>query len=130
MWWVSLALSCSLNLHHSPCGFLYNHLYCLLMTPLQVRYFVMAGDFGDEHGSKSIRYQKASCHARVLRMLSIFTVSSYFLSSNVHSGPIYPNFRTFSMIFRDFSQYSLSENLTSFKFPFPNIIFLMPNRNF
>ena len=35
-WWVSLALSRSLNLRHSPCGFLYNHLYCPPMTLLQV----------------------------------------------------------------------------------------------
>ena len=35
-WWVSLALSRSLNLRHSPCGFLYNHLYCLPTTPLRV----------------------------------------------------------------------------------------------
>ena len=36
VWWVSLALSCSLNLCHSLCRFLHNHLYCLPTTPLQV----------------------------------------------------------------------------------------------
>ena len=43
------------NLRHSPCGFLYNRLYCPPMTPLQVRQFlaVMAGDCGDEIPSKS-----------------------------------------------------------------------------
>ena len=102
VWWVSLALSHSLNLHHSLCGFLYNHLYCLPTTLLQVRYFAMAGDCGDEHGSKSICNQQASRHARVSRMFSIFAVSSYFLSSNIHFGPIYLNFRTFSAIFEIF----------------------------
>ena len=54
-WWVSLALSHSLNLRHSPCGFLYNHPYCTPMTPLRVCVFlaVMAGDCGDEISSKS-----------------------------------------------------------------------------
>ena len=38
-WWVSLALSHSLFiLHHSSCGFPYNHLCCPPTTPLQVRF--------------------------------------------------------------------------------------------
>ena len=52
--------------------------------------------------SKSICNQQASRHAQVLKMFLIFAVSSYFLSSNIHSGPIYPNFCTFSMIFEIF----------------------------
>ena len=108
-WWMSLALSCSLNLHHSPCGFLYNHLHCLPTTPLRVCVFlaVMTGDCGDEHGSKSICNQQASHHVRVSKMFSIFTVS-----------PIYPNFRTFSAIFEILLNVRLSKYQTSLKFPY------------
>ena len=89
VWWVLLALFRSLNLRHSLCGFLYNHLYCPPTTPLQVRHFSCCdcGDCGDKIPSKS-RPQSAgitSCAiSEILLNLRCFLV---ILSSNVHSSP-------------------------------------------
>ena len=81
--WVSLAPSHSLNLCHSLCGLLYNHLYCLPMTPLRVCVFlaVMTGDCGDQIPSKS-KPQSAGV-TQFLKFLSVFAAFTRNLSSNV-----------------------------------------------
>ena len=101
-WWVSLALSRSLSLRHSPCGFLYNHLYCPPMTPLQVCVFlaVMAGDCGDEISSKS---KTAISRHHVMRESS---ESSQFSLLCTLSSIIELRTVTFRLVFREFHKCS------------------------
>ena len=104
-WWVSLALSCSLNLHHSQCGFLYNHPYCPPMTPLRVCVFlaVMAGDCGDEMSSKS---QTATSRRHNMHDFQDSSQSSLFSCNFAFETftPVclYCSFHTFSVIFKNF----------------------------
>ena len=125
-WWVSLALSRSFSLRHSPCGFLYNHLYCLPMTPLQVCVFlaVMAGDCGDEISSKS---QTTISRHHIMRESSdssrfslLCTLSSIFELRTVL-------FVLFSMNFTNVLQIHLSANVfpkSVCNFQCPNSFFL------
>ena len=101
-WWVSLALSRSLNLRHSPCGFLYNLLCYPPTTPLQVRVFlaVMAGDCGDEISSKSqtaISRRHVICKSSESSQFSLLCMlSSIFELQTV----------TFHLVFHEFRECS------------------------
>ena len=100
------------NLRHSPCGFLYNHLYCPPMTPLQLWYIlaVMAVDCGDEIPSKS-KPQPAgvtSCanfenvlHLHCFSLQYVFTLQFSIFVVEVLS----PNV-LFYCIFREFCKFS------------------------
>ena len=126
VWWVSLALSHSFSLCHSPCGFLYNHLYCPPTTPLQVCLFlaVMAGDCDDEISSKSqtaiSRHHIMRESSESSRFLLLCTLSSIFELRTVL-------FVLFSMNFTNVPQIRLSVNVfpkSVCNFQCPNFFFL------
>ena len=104
--WVSLALSRSLNLCHSPCGFLYNHLYCLPTTPLRVCVlrWLVAQVTSTSITSKSICNQQTSL---LFHESSKFSQFSLFCTSNSILNSKSVNFR---LVFREFRD--CSENLS------------------
>ena len=100
-----------LIVHHSPCGFLYNHLYCLPTTPLQVRYIlaVMAVDCGDEIPSKSKPQPAGITSCANSKMFYMFAVFLCNMSSNFNFPSSLSSFKSeciillyFPRIFRIF----------------------------
>ena len=131
-WWVSLALSRSLNLRHSPCGFLYNLLYLSAndtITSPVLFFAVMAVDCGDEIPSKS-KPQPAgitSCtNSANLLSFRCFVFGFQFWSLNCKFFSSLPRISQIFYKFVDLQDVFLQ----FFQFLYPNFFFnFSPNRD-